>query len=1111
MRVYGCLLLLASLLVTSVSHAFAATQGYYRYPALHGDTLIFTTQGDLWKVSARGGVAQPLTSHPGQETNAAISPDGTQVAFSAQYEGPTEVYVMPISGGPPTRLTYDGDGDAVVGWTPEGSVLYSTRAHSTLPDARLFAVNPKTRVLTPIPLAQAADGSYDAATRTLFFTRLPFQGSHTKRYKGGTAQTIWKWNDALKEALPLTGKYEGTSKNPMYYAGRVYFVSDRDGIMNLWSMDANGGGLKQLTHHPDFDVATASLDAGRIVYQCGADLYLYDINAGRDTKLAITVGSDEDETRERWVKNPLQYLTAVSFAPDGSRIAFTARGQVFVAPAKQGRFVAVTHKPGVRFRDAVFSHDGKSLLALADTTKETEWWRFPANGVGAPEQLSFDAHVLRQNGVPSPDGNYLAYTDRNNALWLLDLNAKKTLAVATAQDGNFTDLRWSPDSRYLAYVAPRETFDQVELYSVADGKRTPVTTDRFASHSPAWSPDGKWLYFLSNRTLASVVGSPWGDYQPEPYFPDQTKIYALALTKGQRWPFAPANELHEKPEADKPELAKPNAGKPEAAKPTAVSIDFDGLAGRLYEVPVPAGSYSLLNVSAGRLFWLHRASARPFRTALETLDIGNTEPQVRTLADEVTGYDLSQDGKKVLISKREAYFVVDAGAGAPASLEKAGVNLADWTFSLTPRDEWRQMFVESWRLERDYFYDPKLHGVDYNTIFNRYYPLVERVRDRYELSDLIGQVVGELSALHTFVDGGDVRSGSDTVEVASLGAEWVPDREHGGCRVTRVYSGNPDFPATLAPLSQPEVGVQAGDVIQSLNGVSTLSVADPAELLRGQAGKQVLLHVRDGKSGAERDVIVTPISAGAASGLRYTDWELDRRSRVEKEGAGKIGYVHLRAMGGGDMAQWAREFYPVFNRDGLIIDVRHNGGGNIDSWILEKLLRKPWFYWQPRPGAAGSRAIWNMPYAFRGHVVLLCDEWTASDGEAFSEGFRRLGLGKVIGTRTWGGEIWLSFDNPLVDNGIASAAEMGVYGPEGKWLIEGRGVEPDIVVDNPPHAVYLGADPQLEAALAELQKEIKAHPTPVPPTPAYPNKASSPRPPRPEKPATPNNLTNKPT
>jgi tricorn protease len=387
-------------------------------------------------------------------------------------------------------------------------------------------------------------------------------------------------------------------------------------------------------------------------------------------------------------------------------------------------------------------------------------------------------------------------------------------------------------------------------------------------------------------------------------------------------------------------------------------------------------------------------------------------------------------------------------------------------------------------MERDYFYDRNLHNVDYDGLMARYSPFLDRISDRSDLNDLIAHLVGELSALHTFVRGGDLRRGTDNISPGSLGARLVRDEKGGGYRIERIYRSDPEYPERSSPLSKPMLGIREGDIITAVNGTPALGVSDPAVLLRNTAGTQVLLEIRPAAGGQAFKTIVHPITPGAESDLRYADWEYSRRLEVEKAGGSEIGYVHLRAMGGGNYTEWVKNFYPVFDRKGLIIDVRHNRGGNIDSWILGKLLRRAWFYWQPRVG----NPTWNMQYAFRGHMVVLCNEYTASDGEAFAEGFRRLGLGQIIGTRTWGGEIWLSSSNVLVDRGLASAAETGVYSPEGEWLIEGHGVDPDIVVDNPPHETFQGRDAQLEAAIRHLRELIAKDPVEVPRHPPYPEK-----------------------
>ena len=474
---------------------------------------------------------------------------------------------------------------------------------------------------------------------------------------------------------------------------------------------------------------------------------------------------------------------------------------------------------------------------------------------------------------------------------------------------------------------------------------------------------------------------------------------------------------------------------------------------------------------------------------MQCLDIANKDDEVDTVLSDVKSFEISLDRKKLLVSKGDDFYIFDsdvkAGAlGDPKTLSKATINLSHWTFTTNPRDEFRGLFLDAWRLERDYFYDRSMHGVNWTAMRDRYLPLVDRVANREELNNVIAQMVSELSALHTFVQGGDARKPADQIDTATLGAILRRDEKAGGYVVQHIYQHDPDLPNLAPPLARPESLVKEGEVILSIDGQSLLTVSDERSLLRGKAGQQVMLHVKPA-TGDARDILVKPISDREDGRMRYAEWEYSRRQQVDSGSSGLIGYVHLQAMTSGDIDQWAREYYPVFNRQGLIIDVRHNHGGNIDSWLLGDLLRQAWFYWQNRVG----NPYWNMQYAFRGHIVVLCDQETASDGEAFTEGFKHFQMGKVIGTRTWGGEIWLSGSNVQADNGVATAAENGVYSPDGKWLIEGHGVDPDIVVDNLPHATFAGSDAQLQAAIDLLKQQIKDDPRPVPPHPPYPDKS----------------------
>ncbi len=1101
-----------SLLVVSLLALLATTplqakgvKGYYRYPSVHKDTIVFTAEGDLWTVPVQGGLARRLTTHLGQETHAAISPDGAMVAFSANYEGPREVYVMPTTGGKPERLTWHGDGAEVVGWTDDGRVLYRTRHFSGLPDWQLVLVDPETANLEQIPLAQAAQGVYGNGG-TLFFCRQRRQSSWTKRYHGGTVQNIWSFARDGKEATNITADYQGTSSDPMWWKGRLYFTSDRDGIMNIWSMAPDGSDLQQHTHHRTLEVRSPSMDRGRIVYQRGADLYVLNVYSGADTPIKVTLSSDVDQLRERWIDDPMEYLTSTDISAEGDRVALTARGQVFVVPSEPGRLVEVTHDPSVRYRAARFMPDAKTIVALSDKTGELEFWQMPADGIGEMVQITDNGEVFRFQGLPSPDGKNLAFTDKNHKLWMYHLDVGITSLIAVSENGPIQDLCWSPDGSLLAYGIPSSNdFQQLFIYDVTNRENHPLTTDRTDNFDPAFSPDGRWVYFLSDRHLESLVPSPWGPRQPEPFLARTTEIFLVPLVPGLRSPFMAPDELH--PSADDNQdgqegsstdgmgsVAGGGAGKRKQKNKKGVldqqeQVDLNGLEKRLQKVPVPAGNYLQLSLTDKRLYCLSWSWEDRENHDLLSMPVNYRDPELEPFMESIRDYQLSANRKKLLVVRAEDLLVLDAGDEAPRDqeLEDSILDLSGWTFSLDPREEWRQMFVEAWRLERDYFYDRDMHGVDWAQMGERYFQMLDRVTDREELADLMGQMVSELSALHTFVFGGDHREGLEDVQPGSLGARFKKDAEAGGWRIEHIYATDPDYPDDLSPLASPDVAARVGEVITAIDGVPSISSPDIGSMLRSKAGRQVRLSLEmgEGKEISTREVIVTPITPAQEEDLRYREWEYTRRLLTEDLGKGKIGYVHLRAMSGDDYGSWAREFYPVYKRQALIIDVRHNRGGNIDSWILEKLLRKAWFYWQPRVG----EPWWNMQYAFRGHLVVLCDEKTASDGEAFTEGVKRLELGTVIGTRTWGGEIWLSGNNWLVDKGIATAAEYGVYGPEGVWLIEGHGVEPDIVIDNLPHSTFEGEDKQLQVAVEHLLDLMAQDPVPVPSRPPYPDKS----------------------
>ncbi|MGH7541377.1 MAG: S41 family peptidase, partial [Gemmatimonadota bacterium] len=573
--------------------------GFYRHPTLHAGTIVFAAEGDLWRVPLEGGLAQRLTTHHSEETDPTISPGGATLAFTARYEGPPELYTMPVGGGLPTRRTYEADRSEATTWTPDGRLVYTTRAFSGLPgQLQLVALDLEYGRREPLPLMNASEGTFDGSGRTVFFVRPGFHNNVTKRYTGGTARKIWKYTEGAPEAVPLTDEYRGESHSAMWWNGRVYLVTDRDGTMNVWSMDEEGGDLRQHTRHAGWDVRSPELRDGRIVYQLAADLWLYDIAADRTRLVPIALASDLEQLRERWVDDPMEYLTSAHLHPEGESVVLTARGRVFVAPVGSGRLVQASRASGVRYRDVVFLPDGETLLGLSDATGELEFVAIPANGVGEEEALTRGGSVLRFTGRPSPDGAWIAYSDNDNHLWVLDRETGEQRRISQSREG-IGDVAWSPEGRWLAYATPASnSFVRIMLYDTVERTTSAVTSDRVNSVAPRWDPAGEFLYFLSDRNLESAVRSPWGPRAPEPFIARPMEVYEVALRAGLRSAFRPADELHDPApdeETDGDADARANGGgaregdEAGVPAPTPVEIDLDGVARRIVRVPVPAG------------------------------------------------------------------------------------------------------------------------------------------------------------------------------------------------------------------------------------------------------------------------------------------------------------------------------------------------------------------------------------------------------------------------------------------------------------------------------------------------------------------------------------------
>ncbi|QSX34786.1 PD40 domain-containing protein [Shewanella avicenniae] len=1071
----ACCLLALGLGCTS--SAVTAAQGYYRAPDLHGNTLVFTAEGDLWTQQLGAAHAARLTSLPAEEVSGKISPDGKTLAFVANYDGVDEVYTIAVSGGSAKRVTFENSRVRVQGWTATGDILYATdSANGPANYWVLKTVNPSSLVTQDIPLADAVQGVVDAAGEYVYFVRFGLQvtGDNARVYRGGAKGELWRYKLGSKqEAEHLSAAHDGSIRSPMLWQNRLYFVSDQSGNANIWSMSLDGKDAKQLTNYQNFEVRSPSLNDGRIVFQLGADIHLLDLASGKDVVESIDLQSDFPERHERWITNPLQYAQDFNLSPSGDKVVLTARSHVAIAGTDSTRLVELPSDGSFRIRNAVMSKDGKHVYAISDKSGEQEIWQYAADGSDKAKQLTHDGKNMRMSLVLSPDGRYLVSDDYQGDLWLLDLKNGKSRKIATDDQGlaPYQDIVWSPDSRYLALTkselgSPRP---QIMLLALEDGKSALLTSTKYESFSPAFSTDGKWLYFLSNRHFNSTPSSPWGDRNLGAGFDKRTEIYAVALEKSAQFPFAQPNELVD---------YKPKGKKKDDDEEPALVVDWQGLSQRLWQVPVAADNYQRLQISEKGLYL-----ASSTDHSVKFIKYDHDKAKVDTFAKDVRSYQLSTDGDKIFLFKGTQagqMLIVDAAEKLPSELEDAKVRFDGWQLALQPQQEWKQMFEDAWLMHRESFFDKKMRGVDWAATKQKYAPLLARVTDRHELADIFTQMMGELDALHSQVRGGDFAQDAAKPTPAALGANL--SQTANGVVISHIYRNDPELPNRASPLDAPGVDAQEGDIISAINGRSISSIADVSTLLRNQANKQVLLQLK--RKGDTLKTVVEPVSLAQDGQLRYLDWVNNNANKVTKASEGKIGYLHLYAMGASDIANFAREFYANFEKDGLIIDVRRNRGGNIDSWVIEKLLRKAWMFWQPTHGTPYP----NMQQAFRGQLVVLTDQLTYSDGETFSAGIKALGVAPLIGKQTAGAGVWLSGRNRLTDGGMSRVAEYPQYAIDGRWVVEGRGISPDIEVDNLPLATFEGKDAQLNRAIDYLQQQLKQQP--VAPLKALPMPAS---------------------
>ncbi len=1133
-----------------------------RFPDVRGDKIAFVYGGDIWLASTSGGAARRITTHPGRELFPKFSPDGKWIAFTGQYDGNFNVYVMSAEGGQPRQLTwYQGSArplndrmgihNEVLTWTPDSKriVFLSRRDASNGWIKREFTVSVDGGLPEPLPMDQGGLLSFNADGSKVAYNRV-FRNFRTwKRYTGGLAQDIYIYDiskNVFEQQIPHT---DYTDTFPMWHGNTVYFTSDRgsEHRLNLYAYDLGSKRVEQITHFTDFDVMWPSLGGSAIIFENGGYLYLFDLVTRKPTKLTITLPGERDLTMKHWA-NVSKLITDIDIAPDGKRAVFAARGDVFTVPAKDGATRNLTQTPGIREKEVAWSPDGRWIAFVSDRTGEDEIYITPQDGMGNielgkeaeaeakqdnekekdKEAAAKEAAKEKQRGKDkeqqitsgykgfkfapawSPDSKKLAWADKDLRLWYVDINDKEPVEVDRGKYNEITNYSWSPDSKWIAYDKQLESgISVVYLYSTADKKITAVTGDLVNSNGPVFDPEGNYLYFLSDRDYNEVLGN----FDFEFANPKTTRPYLVTLHADAPSPFpalsdetsikreepAPAASESEKDKDKKAEGKKSDEHKKEEAKAhdekdrkdviKNFHIDLEGIQNRIVALPVPPASITAMGAAKGFLYY----STQPVQglsgplpgeePAIHVFDF--KERKEKTLIEGTGRWTISFDGSKVLYEAKGAYGIIDAKPDpAPKKAGDGALNLGGLRAEVDPPAEWKQIFNEVWRQERDFFFEPSMNGVNWEAVRDKYAPLVPYAANRYDLTYILGEVIGELSNSHTYVGGGD-QPDLHPVNVGLLGVDFDLDSATGIYRFKKIYPGENWNPETRSPLTETGVNVKEGDYLLAVNGRPLRAPHPPDELFVNTANQTTAITVnsKPTEDGA-RTVPVKPISDEYQ--LRELNMIETNRKKVAAATHGRVGYIYLPDMGDAGLNAFVKQFFPQIRKEGLIIDVRYNGGGFVDQLIFERLRRI----------LAGMDANRNTesgtvpPNVFHGYMAAITNQYAASDGDIFSMFFKVYKLGPLIGERTWGGVRGIRGDIPLIDGGYITRPEASRYDLNSKWVVENRGVAPDIEVDDRPDDVARGKDAQLDRAIQEVMHQIEANPKKLPPRPpdlpAYP-------------------------
>ncbi|MDR3340523.1 MAG: PDZ domain-containing protein [Candidatus Symbiothrix sp.] len=1053
-----------------------------RFPAIHGNQLVFSYAGDLYTVSAQGGTARKITNSRGYEMFARFSPDGKQIAFTGQYDGNTEVYLMPASGGEPLRLTYTatlgrddisdrmGPNNIAMTWKNNEQIVYRSRKQSFNDfKGKLYLASVKGGLSEELPLPVGGFCSYSPDKSKLAYNRVFREFRTWKYYKGGMADEIWIYDFKSKKTEKITDN-PNQDIFPMWTGNEIYYISDRDRIMNLFCYNTETKQTQKVTDFKEYDIKFPNLGDKSIVFENGGYIYNFDIAAKKAVKIPVYIEEDFIGGRSRLTDASLR-VSGADVSPDGNRLTLSARGDVFTVPVKSGITRNLTETSGVHDRNPQWSPDGKWIAYISDATGEDEIYIRSQDGLQKPVQITSNSDTYKYGFDWSPDSKKILWSDKMQRLRYVDIDSKKITEVEQTPDGEIRSFNWSPDNRWIVYTLPRfNTTNVVVVYNLEKKDKHIVTDEWFSSNNAVFSTDGKYLLFSSARNFSPIYSSTEWNH----VYNNMDRLYFVTLKKSTPSPYAyENNEVSIKGDTT---TNKSGAEKKEptnaASKELNIEIDFDGIQDRSLEIDVPAGRVSAV-VCVGDNVYYNRGM---------NLYLYDLKKKKETELGNYALISITPDAKKILVrAGRGGIAVIDLPKGK-INVEET-VSLADVKVTADLHAEWNQIFNECWRQMRDFFYDPKMHGVDWKKIREKYQPLVRYVNDRNDLNYIIGEMIGELSCGHAYIAGGDKQE-ARRLTTGLLGAQLSRDAS-GYYRIDKILSGRNWSPQLRSPLTEVGVDARTGDFITHINGKTTQDMSDIYASLYDKAGKMVelTLNAKPEATGG-RKILIKPIADESA--LYYFEWVQGNIDKVNKATDGKVGYIHIPDMSAEGLNEFVKYYYPQLNKKALIIDDRGNGGGNVSPMIIERLRRELSLMSAPRNGQPASKPDGLMI----GPKILLIDKYSASDGDLFPYQFKFYKLGKTVGVRSWGGVVGIRGALPLIDGGTLNRPEFAHYDAEGKqFVIEGYGVEPDYVVDNDPAKEYEGTDEQLNKAIELILEDLKTNPGNYPARPPYPNKS----------------------